>query len=150
MHVDVVSERVEQNGKPVQADWKAMVPQTTRLYNRGEQKSISECTIHQTFRQLDYKSRRPRRVPFNVSVRQESGQLKIHQVFNCPVSVISHEYNLDVCGAHSDSSSAPVPLLCALLPYCRILAEAVGLTIQTHYCFLPTVEEGSRDVQMQP
>ena len=45
------------------ADKKATVTQITALYNCREQKSISECPIHQTFRWKDYKRSRPCRVP---------------------------------------------------------------------------------------
>ena len=47
----------------VRADRKATVTQITTRYNRGMQKSISECTTRRTLRRLDYSSRRPHRVP---------------------------------------------------------------------------------------
>lgn len=41
-------------GRLVWADRNATVTQRTTLYNLSEQKSISECTIHRTFRQIGY------------------------------------------------------------------------------------------------
>ncbi|KAL1250643.1 hypothetical protein QQF64_018439, partial [Cirrhinus molitorella] len=44
-------------------DRKATVTQITTCYNRGMQKSVTECTMCRTLRRMGYSSRRPHRVP---------------------------------------------------------------------------------------
>ncbi len=53
----------EENGQTVRDDRKTTVTQITTRYNQDLQNTISECTTHQTLKQMSSSSRRPHRVP---------------------------------------------------------------------------------------
>ncbi len=65
-------------GRLVRDDRKATVTQINTCYNQGMQNTISECTTHQTLKQMGYSSRRQHRVPL-LSAKNRKRRLQFTQ-----------------------------------------------------------------------
>ncbi len=65
-------------GRLVRDDRKATLTQITTRYNQGMQNTISERTTHRTLKQMDYRSRRPHRVPL-LSAKNRKRRLQFAQ-----------------------------------------------------------------------
>ncbi len=87
--VDVRGQR--RMGRLVRDDRKTTVTQITTRYNQGMQNTISECTTHQTLKQMGYSSRRPHRVPL-LSAKNRKQRLQFAQVHQNLVRIWHKEH----------------------------------------------------------